>query len=115
MPERSSTQRTLDLSSHAFLLKTLQQICRLLIFSDSFLRRKIQHRFKFRWLGCSRKSRSLFRYPTRSADQLHENLRAVDVQLTPADLREIESALSKIEVHGGRMNEERMKLVDQTV
>jgi len=51
---------------------------------------------------------------TRSADHLHENLRAVDVQLTPADLREIDSALSKIEVHGGRMNEERMNAVDQT-
>jgi aryl-alcohol dehydrogenase-like predicted oxidoreductase len=52
---------------------------------------------------------------TRSVDHLQENLRAVDVQLTPADLREIETALSKIEVHGGRMNEERMKAVDQTV
>src|SRR4029077_11738467 len=31
---------------------------------------------------------------TRSVDHLHENLRAVDVQLTPADLREIETALS---------------------
>jgi diketogulonate reductase-like aldo/keto reductase len=51
---------------------------------------------------------------TRSVDHLQENLRAVDVQLTPADLREIETALSKIEVHGGRMNEERMKVVDQT-
>jgi aryl-alcohol dehydrogenase-like predicted oxidoreductase len=51
---------------------------------------------------------------TRSADHLHENLRAVDVQLTPADLREIETALSKIEVHGGRMNKERMNPVDQT-
>ena len=51
---------------------------------------------------------------TRSVDHLHENLRAIDVQLTPADLREIETALSKIEVHGGRMNEERMKVVDQT-
>ena len=51
---------------------------------------------------------------TRSVDHLHENLRAVDVQLTPADLREIETALSKIEVHGGRMNEERMTVVDQT-
>src|SRR5271154_1346329 len=48
---------------------------------------------------------------TRSADHLHENPRAIDVQLTPADLREIETALSKIEVHGGRMNEERMKAV----
>jgi aryl-alcohol dehydrogenase-like predicted oxidoreductase len=51
---------------------------------------------------------------TRSADHLRENLRAIDVQLTTADLREIETALSKIEVHGGRMNEERMKVVDQT-
>ena len=30
---------------------------------------------------------------TRGVDHLHENLRAVDVQLTPADLREIETAL----------------------
>ena len=52
---------------------------------------------------------------TEFADHLHENLRAIDVQLTSADLREIETALSKIEVHGGRMNEERMKAVDQTV
>ena len=52
---------------------------------------------------------------TRSVDHLHENLRAVDVELTPPELREIETALSKIEVHGGRMNEERMKAVDQTV
>jgi aryl-alcohol dehydrogenase-like predicted oxidoreductase len=51
---------------------------------------------------------------TRSVDHLNENLRAIDVQLTPADLREIETALSKIEVYGGRMNEERMKVVDQT-
>ena len=40
--------------------------------------------------------------------------KAVDVQLTPADLREIETTLSKIEVYGGRRNEERMMAVDQT-
>ena len=51
---------------------------------------------------------------TRSVDHLQENLRAGDVRLTPADLHEIETALSKIEVHGGRMNEERMMAVDQT-
>ena len=51
---------------------------------------------------------------TRNAEHLNENLRAINVQLTPADLREIETALSKIEVHGGRMNEERMKVADQT-
>jgi aryl-alcohol dehydrogenase-like predicted oxidoreductase len=30
---------------------------------------------------------------TRSIDHLHENLRAIDVRLTPADLREIDTAL----------------------
>jgi aryl-alcohol dehydrogenase-like predicted oxidoreductase len=52
---------------------------------------------------------------TRSLDHLRENLGAVDVQLTPADLREIETAFSGITVHGGRMNEEQMRVVDQTV
>jgi diketogulonate reductase-like aldo/keto reductase len=32
---------------------------------------------------------------TTTDDHMHENLRAIDVQLTPADLREIETALSK--------------------
>ena len=52
---------------------------------------------------------------TRNIDHLDENLGATKVQLTPADLREIDAALSKITVHGGRMNEEQMKVVDQTV
>ena len=51
---------------------------------------------------------------TRNMNHLDENLAAVDVQLTPADLRVIETALSKIKVHGGRMNEEQMRQVDQT-
>ncbi len=51
---------------------------------------------------------------TRNIDHLNENVGAINVQLTPADLREIESAVSKIQVHGGRMNEEQMKVVDQT-
>jgi aryl-alcohol dehydrogenase-like predicted oxidoreductase len=51
---------------------------------------------------------------TRSTDHLRENLRAIDAQLTPAELREIETALSKIKVHGSRMNEERMMAVDRT-
>ena len=51
---------------------------------------------------------------TRSVDHLNENLGAVNVRLTPEDLREIDSDFSTIEVHGGRMNEERMKVVDQT-
>jgi aryl-alcohol dehydrogenase-like predicted oxidoreductase len=51
---------------------------------------------------------------TRSMDHLHENLGAIDISLTPADLREIEAAVSEITVHGGRMNQEQMQAVDQT-
>jgi len=51
---------------------------------------------------------------TRNPDHLEENLGAIHVQLTPADLREIETAFSKITVHGGRMNEMQMEAVDQT-
>jgi Aldo/keto reductase family len=50
---------------------------------------------------------------TRNLDHLHENLQAIHVQLTPADLGEIESALSNITVHGGRINAEQMRVVDQ--
>jgi hypothetical protein len=46
-------------------------------------------------------------------DYLNENLEAVNVQLTPADLREIETAFSNIKVNGGRMGEKFMRDVDQ--
>jgi aryl-alcohol dehydrogenase-like predicted oxidoreductase len=52
---------------------------------------------------------------TSKLDHLHENLAATDVHLTPADLGEIEAALSRITVQGGRMNEDQMRIVDQTV
>jgi aryl-alcohol dehydrogenase-like predicted oxidoreductase len=45
---------------------------------------------------------------TCNVDHLLENLGAVDIELTRADLREIETALSGITVHGGRMNEQQM-------
>ncbi len=51
---------------------------------------------------------------TRNIVHLNENLGAINVQLTPADLREIETAFSKIKVHGGRMSEKYMREVDQT-
>ncbi len=51
---------------------------------------------------------------TRNVNHLNENLGAINLQLTPEDLREIDTALSEIKVHGGRMNEEQMKVVDQT-
>ena len=49
---------------------------------------------------------------TRNIDHLQENLGAINVQLTPADLREIETAFSKIKVHGGRMSEKYMREVE---
>lgn len=50
---------------------------------------------------------------TRNIDHLNENLEAINVQLTNADLGEIDNAFSEIKVHGGRMNKEQMKVVDQ--
>jgi aryl-alcohol dehydrogenase-like predicted oxidoreductase len=50
---------------------------------------------------------------TRNMDHLDENLQATNVQLTAADLSVIEKALSEIAVHGGRMNDEQMEIVDQ--
>lgn len=51
---------------------------------------------------------------TRNMDHLNENLGVINIQLTPADLREIETDFSKIKVHGGRMNKMQMQAVDQT-
>ncbi len=45
---------------------------------------------------------------TSNRDHLRENLGAVNVQLTPADLREIETAFSRIEIYGGRMDAKQM-------
>ena len=51
---------------------------------------------------------------TRNPDHLIENLGAINVELTAADLREIEIEFSRIRVHGGRMNEVQMQQVDKT-
>jgi aryl-alcohol dehydrogenase-like predicted oxidoreductase len=50
---------------------------------------------------------------TRNIDHLTENLGAVNVQLTSADLIELETAFSKLTVHGGRMSEKYMTEVEQ--
>jgi aryl-alcohol dehydrogenase-like predicted oxidoreductase len=52
---------------------------------------------------------------TRNIDHLNENLGAINVQLTSGDLREIETAFSKITVHGERMSEMHMQQIDRTV
>jgi aryl-alcohol dehydrogenase-like predicted oxidoreductase len=51
---------------------------------------------------------------TRSLAHFEENVQAVNVQLSPADLREIETAFAALTVHGGRMNAMQMQVVDQT-
>jgi aryl-alcohol dehydrogenase-like predicted oxidoreductase len=50
---------------------------------------------------------------TTNMDHLRENTSAVNVQLTPADVREIEAALSRIEIYGGRMDARQMSQIGQ--
>ena len=50
---------------------------------------------------------------TRNVDHLRENLGALDVQLTPADLHALEADFSRLTVHGGRMNEMQMQAVER--
>lgn len=45
---------------------------------------------------------------TTKLDHLHENIGAVNVQLTQADLLEIENAFARIEIYGGRMDARQM-------
>lgn len=52
---------------------------------------------------------------TRNMDHLNENLGAINVRLTHADLHEMETAFTKVKVHGGRMNAMQMGFVDQSV
>ena len=49
---------------------------------------------------------------TRNIDHLTENLGALNVALTPADLQELDSDCSKITVHGARMDEANMQIVE---
>jgi aryl-alcohol dehydrogenase-like predicted oxidoreductase len=50
---------------------------------------------------------------TRKLERMVENIGAAEVELTASDLREIESAFSKITVQGARLSEEHMKLIDR--
>ena len=50
---------------------------------------------------------------TTKMDHLRENVDAGKVQLTPADLRELEAALSRIEIYGGRMDARQMAQIGQ--
>jgi aryl-alcohol dehydrogenase-like predicted oxidoreductase len=50
---------------------------------------------------------------TTKLNRLEENLGAVDVELTPDDLREIEGAASKITVQGARYTESSQRMIDR--
>ena len=50
---------------------------------------------------------------TRNIDHLRENLGALDVQLTAEDLSQLEAGFAKLTVHGGRMNEMQMQMVER--
>ena len=50
---------------------------------------------------------------TSKPDHLQENVTAADLHLTAEDLREIDTALSSLTVHGGRMNAAQMKVVQE--
>ncbi len=48
---------------------------------------------------------------TRNPVHLSENLTAISIQLTPAELAELDARFFRLAVHGGRMNAEQMKVV----
>ena len=50
---------------------------------------------------------------TGKLQHLQENIEASNVVLTAEDLKEIATALSDLTVHGGRMNQEQMKVVQE--
>jgi aryl-alcohol dehydrogenase-like predicted oxidoreductase len=51
---------------------------------------------------------------TPNINHLIENLGAINVHLTPEDLREMQTPMSQITVHGERMSEQHMQQIDQT-
>ena len=50
---------------------------------------------------------------TRKLERMHENLGALEVVLTTDDLRELDTAFSKLTIHGARLSEEHMALIDR--
>ena len=50
---------------------------------------------------------------TGNMDHLRENMGAINVELTRDDLREIETAFSRIVIYGGRMDATQMAQIGQ--
>ena len=51
---------------------------------------------------------------TRNMNHLNENLGVMNIELTKDDLKELDEQFSKLTIHGGRMNELQMKVVETT-
>jgi len=51
-------------------------------------------------------------HPRRNIDHLTANLGALNVALTTADLQELDSDFAKMTVHGARMDEANMRIVE---
>jgi hypothetical protein len=65
--------------------------------------------------GCSRASLGPFRVPgARRIDHLEENLGAIKLDLTSADMASMDAALAKLEVHGERMDAKNTEAIDYT-
>ena len=52
---------------------------------------------------------------TRNPEHLNENLGALYLELTEADLRDLETSFAKIKIHGGWMSEKFEQDVDRSV
>ncbi len=50
---------------------------------------------------------------TGKADHLRENMGALQVRLSPADVRELETGLARLEIYGGRMDAKQMAQIGQ--
>jgi aryl-alcohol dehydrogenase-like predicted oxidoreductase len=48
----------------------------------------------------------------RTFSHFEENVHAINLQLAPQDLEDMDAALSKLQVHGGRMNSAQMAIVE---
>jgi aryl-alcohol dehydrogenase-like predicted oxidoreductase len=50
---------------------------------------------------------------TGKADHLRENMDAVQVRLSPADVRDLEAGMAQLEIYGGRMDAQQMAQIGQ--
>lgn len=112
MPTNSLTQRTYDLDSLGSSENMVENMP-IVEFLKQFSTKKKSTlaQISLAWLLMQKP----FIVPIPGTSNIHhlqENLGAINIQLTSADLREIEDAFSNIKVYGDRMNAEQMELVE---